>query len=279
MNFGQICCLLFLLETVTLTESFLCTQSCAFIGIPMNQSRSWNGCPKINTTSSQCSVFMRIDQNENIATGRLGIEKCTDSDFLRTETVLTINATVSSILRYSCAKNGCDTNFLNRLFPNKLFILDESTANYTIDSIFNNAVNSTFNCAPNLTCASNQFCEKFFIEDNSTRLLIDNSTKPSCINETKFDYLLNIQEFYSSNKNGTTRKLTFRCNTEHCDNDSFTETVYNKMQNSSMISSFNISGLDTNKTCSSSTPSASSIAVLSYRLLIFIPFHLLCMKF
>ncbi|CAF3592647.1 unnamed protein product [Rotaria sordida] len=221
MKFTRACFLLILLALVTISESLRCAQLCAFIRIPINGSIPVNNtCKFIERDNSQCSVLVEIDHQKRVATGRLGIERCDNTDIRRVETIVKLNSALLSIIQYTCKENGCDVDFLNHLFARVRDIpeVDTTSIKQNIsDLVYNENVGiSSINCTSYRSCQINDLCQaKFEIEDSLDDIFIQRNENITCYNPSTDDYLLNIKQNYLPNNTQMT-EMIFRCNLANC---------------------------------------------------------------
>ncbi|CAF0991917.1 unnamed protein product [Rotaria sp. Silwood1] len=169
---------------MSISQSLRCAQLCAFIRMPINGSIPVDdACEFITRSNSQCSVFVEINHEKREATGRLGMETCSETSIRRVDTIVKLDFSLLSIIRYTCKKNDCDIEFLNNLLERARNI-PLVNRNLTEENIGDLIYNTTLGTSPTSCnssappCSANEICEgQFDIEDISNDISINRYSK------------------------------------------------------------------------------------------------------
>ncbi|CAF3280616.1 unnamed protein product [Rotaria sp. Silwood2] len=230
--------------------------------IPANDT-----CQFISRNNTQCSVFVEIDHIERVATGRFGVETCNNIPVRRLETIIKLDYSLLSIIRYTCKENYCDVNFLDhlldraRLIPTmSRIIIEENTT-----EIYNAQPGTTsIDCSSN----SNSFCRdlcqgKFAVEDISGDISINLNGNITCHDRSRDDYLFNITQNYSSSDTVPT-EMIFRCNRDSCINSTIVEQIYNFLKPNFINETFDSFLPDSDEPCMPIISTATSFLFVSH---------------
>lgn len=276
MNFTQ-GCFFIVLTLVGIAESqFNCTKLCAFIQFPINGSISVDACTTIKQNYSQCSVYVEIDHQRRLATGRLGVEKCTTESTRRIDTIVTFDSSLFSIIRYTCMEDNCDTIFLYDLFPRLEQIPEINTTiikENINDKIYNpNLGVHNISCSNGALCRDSNFCQGDFTT-NSTYNDFTRNGNFACINRLRDRHLLNIKRNYASN-NFSTTDIIYRCNLPDCIDKQIMSDLYTWIENITVVPPIDFPEINSNENCTRAS-TGTSFLVLSHGLIIFATIFLL----
>lgn len=271
MKITQVYFLIVLFSIVIISESIRCRRQCLFIDFPLNQSLPVNACDPTTQNNSQCSVYIEIHRHKLTVRSRLGIQSCETPIENRVETVVKLNSTLITIIRYACRFDDCDSEFLTDLLSNITGIPDvnqQDIKQNIADEIYTANLGQDFNCTDSQICSASNLCQGRFqvngLPGNTSFDFIEDAT---CINPLQDDYLLNIIESRGLNDTKTTR-INFRCNHESCLNDnSLAERIYNAALPYNISITFPSPANGTNESCSTNPSTGTSNFVVPYGLI------------
>jgi hypothetical protein len=281
MGFTQICFLIILMIPYITGQSLKCARLCAFIQFPFNSSISINACTTIEKNNSQCSVYVEIDHQKNLTTGRLSIEQCNTIPTRCMDTIVTLDNTLFTTIRYTCTENNCDVAFLNGLFSHLNGLDEIPQINTTIikenisDLIYNSTLKAyNISCSNSKLCLNSDFCEaNVGIYNTPNDTFGADNENPSCISRSRDRLLLNIKRNYGLN-NTLTTEMIYRCNLPDCVDIQIAENIYARMQNYRLTPPANFSDVVSNENCTRAS-AGTSFLVLSNGLIIFTTMFLL----
>ena len=207
-------------SVMVVMQELTCKRLCGFVNFPMDSTIDLSSCTTTNVNGSFCSMFAELDYEKNFASGRLGTEQCTDTSTPYMQTEVATRFKLISTVRYTCAQNNCDSDFLRTMFPLEPNLSYQNWTTEDITDLLGNSASPVFkaNCIAVTKNNSEKFClgNLTITGDESKPDISYNYSRASCSELSKNDNLLSIRQSCSSAGQFTTT-VTFRYDADNCE--------------------------------------------------------------
>ena len=185
----------------------------------MNATVGTASCSNINVNNSVCSVFVELDYRKGLVSGRLGNEQCINDRTLYVQTEVATRPSLVSTIRYTCAQNNCDSEFISSFFPLTTNPDYQTWTAKDITQFISSSASPVFrsNCTIATKNNSEMFCRAHLTIENSgsPNTTINNCTATPCSELSSNDNLLSIRQWCSSSDT-TTTEVTLRYDADDC---------------------------------------------------------------